>query len=107
LAEPRRDLGRIEIEEHFEVDWRQVVLFDHVGDFLPLLDGDLPGLRVLQTVHEVCLLFLLGGMVGIERAELRLGLKRIDDVVGRRLWAEAGAVMAAALMIKVAARRVI
>jgi len=32
LAEPRRDLGRIEIEEHFEVDWRQVVLFDHVGD---------------------------------------------------------------------------
>jgi len=24
--------AEIEIEEHFEVDWRQVVLFDHVGD---------------------------------------------------------------------------
>src|SRR5215467_4989700 len=33
----RRDLSRVEIEEHFEVDCRQVVLFDHVGDFFPLL----------------------------------------------------------------------
>jgi hypothetical protein len=72
LAEPRRDLGRIEIEEHFEVDCRQVVLFDHAGDS--------------------------------NERNFALGLT-MSLVEG--FWAEAGAVMAAALMIKVAARRAI
>jgi hypothetical protein len=80
-----RDLGGIEFEEHFEIDRRQIVLLDHLGDLLPLLDGDLPCLLPLQALHKVGLARLTLGLRGIERAELHLGLKRVDDLGGRRV----------------------
>jgi hypothetical protein len=77
------DHGGIELEEHFEVDRRQVVLIDRLGDLAALLHGDLPRLGVLQAVDEVGLLRVLRCLSWIEGAELYLGLERVDDLIGR------------------------